>query len=149
LKDEKIDLIVSSDLARATDTAKEIAGFHDVEIVFDERLRNKDFREFTGKSRGITEGMRLRDFFKDGEVESNDEIFVRAKSLVEDILKRERENILLVGHRGVNKMIMAILMDKTFEDLDELKLKNTSVSIFDNKDGKMKLELLNCAGHLG
>ena len=50
LKDEKIDLIFSSDLARASDTAKEIAKFHpNVPVKFVKDLRERNYGEFQGK----------------------------------------------------------------------------------------------------
>ena len=52
LKDEKIDFIYSSDLARASDTAKEIASFHPhAPIKFVEDLRERNLGEFQGKKK--------------------------------------------------------------------------------------------------
>lgn len=52
LKDETIDYIYSSDLARAADTAKEIAKFHtETPIKFTEELREIYLGSFQGKKR--------------------------------------------------------------------------------------------------
>lgn len=148
LKDEKIDLIVSSDLARALDTAKVVAEFHPgVELVLDDRLRERFLGKFQGKTKeslGIPKERLISDFISGGNVEGGDEFFDRAGALVEDVLKRSEENILLVGHNGICKAVLGNLMG--VRDLRGIVgLKNTSVSIFE--DGEMKL--LNCVGHLG
>ena len=50
LKEEKIDFIYSSDLARAADTAKEIAKFHpNISINFTKELRERNLGELQGR----------------------------------------------------------------------------------------------------
>ena len=52
LKNEKIDFIFSSDLTRASDTAKEIAKFHPkTPITFVKELRERNLGEFQGKKK--------------------------------------------------------------------------------------------------
>ncbi|MBT6690285.1 histidine phosphatase family protein [archaeon] len=152
LKDEDIDLIVSSDLARALDTAKAVGKFHDdIDLTLDERLRERCFKEFEGKSKkdlGIPEGVKFVDYFGDKDIESNDEIFSRVKKLIKEVSAGDNKSILLVGHMGVCKFIISSLLDRSMEDLKELKLKNTSVSIFDIEGNRVETELLNCVRHL-
>jgi broad specificity phosphatase PhoE len=58
LKEERIDFIYSSDLARASDTAKAIAKYHpNTPIEFVEELRERDLGEFQGKKKVILVGM--------------------------------------------------------------------------------------------
>lgn len=52
LKDIRFDKIISSPLSRAYDTARIVAGERDVEIVFDERIREISFGEYEGYSYG-------------------------------------------------------------------------------------------------
>jgi len=152
LKDEKIDLIISSDLARALDTAKTIAKFHpDIDLVLDERLRERFLGEFEGKTKesmGIPKERLISDFITGGNAEGGDEFFARAGALVEDVLKRSEGNILLVGHNGICKAVLGNLLG--IRNLSEIVgLKNTSVSIFENDGDGMKMKLLNCVEHLG
>jgi len=148
LKDEKIDLIVSSDLARALDTAKVVAEFHPgVELVLDERLRERFWGEFDGKTPeevGCPKNKLIWDYAtEESAVEDGNIFFARARALVEDVLKRPEENILLVGHNWICKAVLENLLG--VRDLREIVgLKNTSVSVFE--DGEMKL--LNCVEHL-
>ena len=147
LRNEKIDLIISSDLARAHDTAKIIAGFHpDVDLVLDERLRERFLGEFQGKTKeslGIPKDRLIADYISGSDAEDGDVFFARAGALIEDVLKRAEGNILLVGHNGICKAVLGNLMG--IRNLKEIEgLKNTSVSVFE--DGEMKL--LNCVRHL-
>lgn len=152
LKNEKIDLIISSDLARALDTAKEIVKFHaNTDLVPDERLRERYFKKFEGKRKKdlrIPKNARLIDYCNEEDIESDEEVFTRVKSLIKNILEKEEENILLVGHMGVCKFVVATLLNKEIENLRGMKLKNTSVSIFEREDEKIKMRLLNCTEHL-
>jgi len=149
LKDEKIGLIVSSDLARAFDTAKIVAKFHsDIDLTLDKRLRERFLGELQGKTKkevGLPDGIHLMDFIKKGDFESDEKIFARARDLIKDILENSEKDILLVGHEGICGYIVGILLNKNDEELKKvIGLENTSVSIFE--DGEMKL--LNCTEHL-
>lgn len=155
LKDEKIDLIISSDLDRALDTAKAVIKFHEgVDLVLDERLRERCFGGLEGKKRkdlGIPMDMPFVESLKslkDEDFENNKEILARAKDLVKDVLEKDQGNVLLVGHGGICKFVIAVLDGKNIEDLKDVKLKNTSISIFEGENGEMGLRLLNCVEHL-
>ncbi len=147
LKDEKIDLIISSDLARALDTAKIIAKFHpDVDLILNEKLRERYFGKFQGKTKkefGIPSHLPVSDFAGDDDIESDKDFFSRGGDLIREVIGRPEENILLIGHGGIIKSIIGNLLG--IENLKEIEgLKNTSVSIFEY--GEMKL--LNCVRHL-
>ncbi|MCK4650304.1 histidine phosphatase family protein [Candidatus Pacearchaeota archaeon] len=155
LKDEKIDLIISSDLDRALDTAKAVIKFHEgVDLVLDERLRERFFGGLEGKKikeLGVPTGMPLMEslkFLKDEDFENNEEILARAKDLVKDILEKDKGNVLLVGHGGICKFVIAVLGEKNIEDLKGVWLENTSISIFEGESKEMRLRLLNCVEHL-
>ena len=150
LKDEKIDLIISSDLDRALDTAKAVREFHpDVDLVLDERLRERFLGKFQGKTVEeikIPRGVKFSDFVKveDG-VEDGDVFFNRAKEFVGNVLERTEENILLVGHDGICGAVIGNLLEGRDS---ELGLENTSVSeyVFDGE--KWNVVKFNCVEHL-
>ncbi|MFH0808417.1 MAG: histidine phosphatase family protein [archaeon] len=151
LKDEKIDLIISSDLARAADTAKEVARFHDCEILFDERLRERYLGSFQGKRKKedlrIGKDKLIADVIKGDDVETNEEILARAKDFLNYILTLDFENILLVGHSGICKNILRHAMNCEHKDIPNLE--NTSISIFEiDEDKNFNEILLNCVRHL-
>ncbi|MBS3087721.1 histidine phosphatase family protein [Candidatus Pacearchaeota archaeon] len=151
LKDEKIDLIISSDLARAVDTTREVARFHDCEILFDERLRERYLGSFQGKREkedlGIGKDKLIADVIKGDDVETHEEILARAKDLLNYILTLDFENILLVGHSGICKNILRHVMNCEHKDIPNLG--NTSISIFEiDEDKNFNEILLNCVRHL-
>lgn len=154
LKDEKIDLILSSDLARAKDTATEIAKLHpNVPFELDERLRERFLGNFQGKTPNEKWGEIKWDeeLSKEAGIETISEMNKRVKSILDKLnSKYNDKNVLLVGHHGINLTIINYLLGKDPQDIGKLgSLKNTSINIFEfNKDGKPKLKLFNCTKHL-
>ena len=127
LRDEKIDAIYSSDLKRAADTAKEIAGFHpNAELLFVRSLREVDL--------GKLEGTRI-DWEKPrpAGIESRASMWARAKlSLEAAFLAHPNGNVLFVAHNGINKSILRVLhgwpLDKQFPAFE-----NASLQVFEIK----------------
>lgn len=153
LKDENIDLIISSDLARASDTAKEILAFHQkIPIYFSKNLRER----FLGELQGIERTDELEKMLFDDElaeeknIEKQYELKLRAERLVNKMLRTlQNKNILTVGHLGINSAIIAYLLKKPWEEIVNNKTPPSSVTIFEFDDDKNpKLVLMNCAKHL-
>ena len=158
LKDEKMDYIYSSDLARSSDTAKEIAKFHqEVPIEFVKNLRERYLGEWQGKKKsdlgfskttsvaGIVFGV----FPKDGE--TYEELFNRAKTFLHNVLiKHLKDTVLFVGHNGINKALIAAITDKTPEDIKSIEnFHNTSITIYEIDEGRNhKTHIFNCKKHL-
>lgn len=146
LKDEKIDAIYSSDLARASDTAKEIAKFHsNTPIYFVKELREKDQRELSGKL--ISE----IDWNKPRDTEKKEAIAIRVKKILDAAYEKYKDKtVLFVSHGGTIKILTAIIMDVSLEKAKELDHSvNTGISIFEIKEDKNhEVILLNCGKHL-
>lgn len=152
LKDEKIDLIISSDLARAFDTAKTIAKFHEgADLVLDKNLRELFFGKFDGKpveNLGIPSDT-ISWVFVDDSIENSKDIFSRANVITKNIVEGSDKTILLVGHCVICNAVIGNLLNKTIGEFEEMKyLDNASVSVFEKEDGELKLKLLNCMEHL-
>ncbi len=155
LKNEKIDKILSSDLARASDTAKEISKFHsESSLEFIEDIRER----FLGELQGVKKtdlGLNPKELIagkiesKDGE--SQEEMFNRAKKFIEKIiLEFQGKTILIVAHNGINMALTTNILKKTFEDyLVADSQDNCAVTIFEHdEDGNSKIKLFNCTKHL-
>lgn len=155
LKNEKIDYIFSSDLARAADTAKEIAKYHiGVPVHFVKDLRERHFGEFQGRNKSEF-GWGAKDFkatlIESKEGETMEQVYERAKKFLYQILKKhQNETILFVGHNGINKAMTALIMGKSSDEINSLdNSKSTSVSIFEIDENKNhKIHLMNCTAHL-
>ena len=155
LKNEKIDYIYSSDLARAADTAKEIAKYHPAApIEFTQELREKDLGEYTGRMiselniGNVDITVTPLAFLQPKEGESQEQISQRAKNLFFNILKKHHnDTVLLVGHGGINAAIIAAIINKPSNEIE--RQLNTSVSILDiNKNKNYKTLFFNNIDHL-
>ena len=146
LKDEKIDAIYSSDLARASDTAKEIAKYHqDAELFFVQELREKDQGSITGKR--INE----IDWSKPRDTEKKEQMSIRAKTILGKVYKKYKgKTILFVSHGGLIKVLTSLIMNKPLEFIKGFDRSiNTGISIFEIKeDSKHNIIVLNCGKHL-
>jgi broad specificity phosphatase PhoE len=153
LKDENINVIISSDLARASNTAKEIAKFHlEIPIYFVENLRERFLGELQGRKRTneLEKILFDEELSKQKKVESMCDVELRAKKIIEGLLKNiSGKTILLVGHGGLNSMIVACLLEESWEEIFNKNSPNSSVTIFEfDENKKPKLVLMNCAKHL-
>ncbi len=154
LKDEKIDYIYSSDLARTLDTAKEIAKFHKkvpIELVKD--LREKYFGQWQGKKKTDLGFSKTTDFsgFSPEDGETSEKIFNRAKRFLYKILtKHPNDTILIAGHTAINKALIAVIMNKTSKDIESIKnTSNASITVIEIDENKNhKVNLFNCKKHL-
>lgn len=153
LSGEKIDFIYSSDLARASDTAKEIAKFHEnVPLLLFNDLREQFLGEWQGKKKSDLglENVSLGSVHsKDGE--TSEKLFLRAKDFVSNTLSKhdDEDVVLIVAHNGINKALVTAIENKETSDIKSVeKFHNTSVTIYNINNGKYSLELFNCKKHL-
>jgi len=147
LKEEHIDVIYSSDLARALDTAKEIAKFHtDVPLHTTTLLRERDFASLEGGTWGSIDWDNLP-----SDVEKEDVLFSRVRELLSTVYAKHPDGtVLFVGHAGINVIITAQIIGKTTKELwESCTPKNTAVSVFTFKGfGNTEAHKLNCVSHL-
>jgi broad specificity phosphatase PhoE len=151
-KDEKIDVIVSSDLKRAIDTAGEIIKHHpNLKLKLDKRIRERSLGSMEGKP--LPKNIDWNNLPKD--VETTKDIIKRAKEFIYDIYKLyKNKTVLIVCHGGTKYALFSVLFNKSMEEVIEKiiginKIKNASVSVFDIKeDKKHKMHYINCTKHL-
>ena len=155
LKEVKIDVIYTSDLARAYDTAKEIAKYHkNCKLIKDKRLREKHLgKKIEGKiwpkMENLSGASRAANI--DFAIENNFKFWKRIKSFYKFLLKKyNKEIILIVGHGG-----SVCFLEGTIHKLDmkqslAMKLhKNTAISEYEiGKKGKVKVIRINYDEHL-
>lgn len=106
LKDYDIDLIICSPLERAKQTAQVINQDRNINIIFDDRIIERDFGEFEGLHYDEYDNLNLWDYYKNIQYEKAEcmkEFFDRVYSFCEDIkVKYTNLNILIVTHGGVS-----------------------------------------------
>lgn len=123
---EHWDIIYSSPLCRALETAQILRGNRDIEIVTDERLKEISF----GEDEGVESGALRKDFSnfffaphlyvpsKGGE--SILMLYNRAKSFLDDLLRQyrdTRQSVLIVAHGAFNKALMLNLHQDEIKNL--------------------------------
>jgi probable phosphoglycerate mutase len=148
LKDENIDAIFSSDLKRASDTARMIAKFHPgVEVVYTEKLREGDAGSFTGQSSREVDWSN-----RPADAETTEQMQKRASDFLEEVFKQYPDKtVLFVGHNGINKSFITYIQNLPHNHLEKIdNQENTAVNIFEIcEDKNHKTHLLNCTRHLG
>ena len=150
LKDEHIDLIYSSDLKRAMQTAESIAKYHsNINIIQDKRLREFDFGKLdnTPEIKGVT----WIDSMKFPEMERISSVCNRVKEFLDEIYSKHKDQTVLVScHGGVKRAFFTNIYNKPISEFDSFSSsKNTAVSIFEiEEDGNHKVHLINCIKHL-
>ena len=156
LSEEKVSHIWSSTLTRARETAEEIVRFHKIKVETLPELKERCF--------GILEGKSFDDYFqaleKSGQPffrfsppggESLQELEGRVGPLMEKLQALPPSaTILVIAHGIINKIILKVLLDKTFDDWQKIRQDNTCVNILETnrQSGKFESLLLNCTNHL-
>lgn len=129
IQDEKIDLIITSPLKRAKETAEIINKYLNVDIIEDDRIMERRF----GKSEGITkEYLRIQKIdypeIKDvwnynknidfNEMEKMHDFCGRVYDFLDEITEKYKDsNILIVSHGGVSVPITCYFTIFNLEDL--------------------------------
>lgn len=146
--EEGWDLIISSDLARAKETAEIIGRKLQLPVShFDTRLRERS----GGKIEGTTEEQRLEKWGTDWRkldlaMENLDEAAGRGLACIEDILEDfNGQRVLIVSHGALIGLTLKKLMPEKFQ---ETSMDNTSITILKNAESRWDCSLYNCTVHL-
>jgi len=124
---KNIDLIIASPLSRARETAEIINEAIGVELILDDRLRERNYGSHEGKPPEI---IGTREVWRNelpGAKESLEQVFIRISGFLDDIKERYKgRTILLVTHGGTTTAFCRYF-DKNFS-LE----KNTGIQVFGN-----------------
>ena len=111
LKNEKIDLIICSPLTRTRQTAGIINQERNIEILYDERIKERDFGEFEGLNKQIFNFKDFWTYSKNLQYEKAENIqkfFKRIYNLLDEVKEKYCDkNVLLVIHGGVSVVVNA------------------------------------------
>jgi len=156
LKNERIDIVYSSDLKRAFKTMEEIIKFHPniKKVQSDKNLRERCKGIFQGKPKELLDAELVKSnspyyIFEPKEGESLITLYNKLFTF-SDKLKVESQdnNILVVAHGEPIACILMHLLNKPVENYREFLTKNTSLSILEIKENNIKLSCLDCTNHL-
>lgn len=158
LKNHKIDVIYSSDLTRAHETAIAIGNEKNIEPITNPNLQEMNF--------GIWEGMLFSDievkyeedylkwrqcpeFLEIPEGETLKSLEERVGKEIREIIKNHQgENILVVSHGTALKTMILSLLDISLDNYKNLAMGNVSLSIVEVRDHNNVLLTYNDTSHL-
>ena len=152
LATEKIDVIYSSDLPRALETAKEINRFHKLKIRKTNLLREINL----GDCNGLTSEEMRENFpewrkLKDAEPEktpypngeSHTDVQARIKEFLKQITNEKHKTVLIVAHQGLNRNLIQILTDMTYAEQSKMDFNHNIIYRFDTKTKRLANIKLN------
>jgi probable phosphoglycerate mutase len=119
MKDVEIDLIFSSPLSRAKETADTIAAIKNMSVIVDDRLIETDFGDFEGRPRNLEEYQAAkRDHFK--RYPGGESYFDIAYRVYDFLFMLKREyadkKVLVVAHGGICRIICNYFYDMENEE---------------------------------
>ncbi len=132
-----IDYIISSPLKRAKKTAEIIGKDRNIPIIFDERIEERAFGEFEGKTSkemdfSLLWNRKVNKKFE--KAESVEEVFNRVNNFLENLKKEYPDKtVLLVTHGGISVPIRAYFegIPEDMEVLDGFGLDNCEVKQYE------------------
>jgi putative nucleotidyltransferase with HDIG domain len=146
LKEEKIDAIYTSDLARAADTAEAISMHHDVPIFHVQELRERDHGSFTGKHKEL-----LDREHPPADSETAEAMALRVRQLLDRAYHEfPHGTVVFVGHSGINRVLINLILKNPPDQwLAVEKSSNAAVTILEiDEDSHHKIHVMNDTGHL-
>ena len=108
LKNSTFDVIFCSPLKRAKQTAEIINNDRKLNIVLDDRLRERNYGEFEGTNKSSFNYNEFWAYEKNMNYEKAENVqdfFKRIYSFLDEITSKEYNNVLIVCHAGVEKAI--------------------------------------------
>ena len=113
---EPIDVVVSSDLQRAVQTAEIIAAPHGLSVVTTPLLRERDWGSFTGRFIPDLQGE-----VWPNDIESESDLLMRARSFILYITATyPGKKVVAVGHGIINKAILAVYANCTMREVQRM-----------------------------
>ena len=134
VESQNINLILSSPLRRAVDTSKIIANICNIPIEIDQRLIEQNYGIYEGVDRKNEAFLNnKRNFaYKYPNGESMLQVAYRVYGLIDDIrYKYPKDNILIISHGGVCRIINTYFKDMTNEEFFNYTLKNGTLEKYE------------------
>lgn len=150
LKRVKFDAIYSSDLKRATETAKIIVGKRKLRIIESKALRERYFGKYQGVS--FEKNKKTLEFINalktseknEKEIESEQKMVKRFVNYIREVSVRNLDKtILIVTHAGPIRLFLMDLNFKTYENLSEGDINNLSFVQIISDDVSFKIMKTN------
>ena len=153
LKDRPLSAIYTSTRQRAIHTAEPLADYLRLPIQRRPELDEMNFGLWEGKTPADfgedfrIEWQRYREnrlTFRIPQGENYMEVMARVKPFVEKILREHQgQEVLTVGHRGSNRMLMSLLLDYPLEEAVKIDQSNDCIYLIERNDPPRVFRLVN------
>jgi broad specificity phosphatase PhoE len=155
----KIDAVYSSMLQRSIKTAEAVARHHPhIALIKAQELNEMNW----GKWEGLTFEQIARTYPKEFAARQLDKFNIappqgespaalkrRITPFLRKMIDRHKnQTVLVVGHAGMNRVIIGTILGWSEQKTASTTFKNTSVTILHVKKGKSRMRLFNCTSHL-
>ena len=152
LRDMPISAIFCSDLKRSVETAQIIAKPHDISCIPRRGLREISLGQWEGLTFDEVRRQHPEEFhargldivhFRPPEGESFLDCTFRVIPAFYETLTSTRGNILIVGHSGVNRIILSQALGRSLEHLFEIGQEYGCLNVLAHRDSAFEVKLLN------
>lgn len=140
--DVKFDAVYASPLGRAIETASIIGNVPKEDIIIEPRIIETDFGHYEKRPYGKM-GIKmyaywlLPEVFKNPkDVESIESMVTRSHGFLKELEQKNYENVLIVCHGGIIRVISGYLEDKKFKIKWRPKPHNCEIRIYESISGK-------------
>jgi broad specificity phosphatase PhoE len=157
LKDRKIEAIYSSPLKRALQTAQPVAAKHNLEVIVSPGLNDFHFGEWQGLSVPEVQQKFPAIFAQWAETphlvkipggESLDDVTKRAMAVVEEVIVKHKNTVVLAGHRVVSRVLMLALLGLDNSHFWNIRQDTAATTVFIYERGRFVLSEHNNTSHL-
>lgn len=152
LEGKRIKSIFCSDLVRSCETAEIISGGREVGIQVDPNLREINLGEWDGRSMHeikakFPEKWQARgesiDTFRPPKGENFTDLYQRVVPVFEHIAETASGSVLVVGHAGVNRMILCHVLGMPIRKLFAVRQDFGALNLIDNSGNALQVAAVN------
>ena len=157
LSNAKIDAIYSSPMKRALKTAKAIAGHHQLDVEIAPGLIDFDFGEWQGLSHQEVKE-KYTELYKQWTNtphkvrmpagETLDDVRKRATGVVNEVIARYEDTVVLIAHRVVNKVLICALLGLDNSHFWDIRQDTCGITTFNYENGRFILTEHNNTSYL-
>jgi len=158
LSKRTFDVLISSDQGRAVSTAETINKYHNLNILLNEKLRERNFGIMEGLTREEiaekfpevhTSYMKRKSVYQVPDGESLIQLYLRVTEELKNIIKIHKgSKILIVTHGGVLDCTMRMVFSYSLDLQRNFSISNSAINTFSITNGKWKLEEWGNIDHL-
>lgn len=146
LAQEPCDIIYTSDLSRASETATQINVYHQVNIVRTDQLRENSFGPFEGQVVDDPETLAAFVSFMDAHAPA---YYARLQTYLTELLSCGHEHVFIVAHFGTIRGIICGLLGLDVSEREQFYIGNTAIHVFEQQnDGSFVMTIENDTQHL-